>query len=70
MERLKYLGEKYNSVCQLCYKSWIRRRSVYEIKFPHPAIQSLIKASIPKEICNICAKREEPGLFKILQKEI
>ena len=70
MERLKYLGEKYNSVCQLCYKSWIRRRSVYEIKFPHPAIRSLANDITSKEICNKCAKREEPNLFKKIQKDI
>jgi hypothetical protein len=70
MERLKYLGERYNSVCQLCLKSWVRKRNVYEIKFPHPAIQSLTANVSSKEICNKCAKREEPTLFKKIQKEI
>ena len=70
MERLKYIGEKYNSVCQLCFKDWVRKRKVYEILFPHPAIQSLVKGSTPKEICDKCAKREEPILFKKIQEEI
>ena len=70
MKRLMYVGEKYNAICELCHKSWTQKRKVYQISYPHPAIQSLLKADIPKEICNICAKREEPGLFKILQKEL
>ena len=70
MERLKYVGEKYAAICQLCRNSWVKRRKVYELSYPHPAIRGLTKDITPKEICDKCAKREEPNLFKKLQKDI
>jgi hypothetical protein len=65
-----YVGEQYSAVCQLCYKSWIKRVKVYQISYPHPAIQGLTKDIATKKICYKCAKREEPRLFKNIQEEI
>ena len=70
MSRLKYLGKVFNAKCELCDKSWIKQKDMYQLNFPHPALMSLELKKYSKQVCDKCAKREEKNLFNKIKKEL
>jgi hypothetical protein len=70
MNRLIYSGKIYGAACELCKKSWVKKKDMYKITFPHPALSSLDLKQETKTICGLCAKREEKNLFKKIQENI